>query len=116
MDVSMDAVSDRAGVWGRVPFPSSVDGTHPRGSCPRGSARGSGWGHPLNPPSARRHGLSLCRAYACAAIFLIGCSAAGARAPGATITRVDDTTIDQTTLTKRIEALTRVAHVHGLTV
>jgi serine-type D-Ala-D-Ala carboxypeptidase/endopeptidase len=72
----------------------------------------------MNTAPARRHVHARCRAYACAAlfVFLIGCSAEGNRASGATITRLDDTTIDTTTLTERIEALTRAANVHGLTV
>ena len=40
----------------------------------------------------------------------------GHRSSGATITRLDGTTIDTTALTQRIDALTRVANVHGLTV
>ena len=40
----------------------------------------------------------------------------GARSSGATITRLDGTTIDTTALTQRIDALTRAAKVHGLTV
>jgi D-alanyl-D-alanine-carboxypeptidase/D-alanyl-D-alanine-endopeptidase len=57
------------------------------------------------------------RALACASIVLIGaCVAEGARPSGATITRLDGTTIDTATLTQRIEALTRAANVHGLTV
>jgi serine-type D-Ala-D-Ala carboxypeptidase/endopeptidase len=72
----------------------------------------------MNTAPARRHFHARCRAYACAAllVFLIGCIAEGTQAFGATITRLDDTTIDTTTLTERIEALTRAANVHGLTV
>jgi serine-type D-Ala-D-Ala carboxypeptidase/endopeptidase len=56
-------------------------------------------------------------AVVCASIFLIGaCAVEGARSSGATITRLDGTTIDTTALTQRIEALTRGANVHGLTV
>ena len=40
----------------------------------------------------------------------------GARSSGATITRLDGTTIDTTALPQRIDALTRAAKVHGLTV
>jgi CubicO group peptidase (beta-lactamase class C family) len=40
----------------------------------------------------------------------------GARSSGATITRLDGTSIDTTALTQRIDALTRAAKVHGLTV
>ena len=39
-----------------------------------------------------------------------------ARVPGPAIARLDGTTIDTTALTERIEALTRAANVHGLTV
>ena len=55
--------------------------------------------------------------FACAlALFVGACGAAAPQPSGGTITRLDDTTIDTTTLTERIEALTRAAHVHGLTV
>ena len=63
------------------------------------------------------HGDSMPLALACASIVLIGaCGAEGTRSSGATITRLDGTTIDTTALTQRIEALTRAANVHGLTV
>lgn len=40
----------------------------------------------------------------------------GAQSPGARISRLDGSTIDEPALTERIEALTRAANVHGLTV
>jgi CubicO group peptidase (beta-lactamase class C family) len=52
-----------------------------------------------------------------ASSLLIGaCTTAGAPPSGATITRLDETTIDTAALTGQIEALTRAANVHGLTV
>jgi hypothetical protein len=52
-----------------------------------------------------------------ASICLIGaCGAVGTRSSGATITRLDGSTIDTIALTPWIEAHTRAANVHGLTV
>ena len=48
--------------------------------------------------------------------LIAACGAGGAGSSGATITRLDGSTIDTTALTEQIEALTRAANVHGLTV
>jgi CubicO group peptidase (beta-lactamase class C family) len=54
---------------------------------------------------------------ACAAVCIVAaCDRETARPPGVTITRLDGTTIDTAVLTQRIDTLTRVANVHGLTV
>jgi serine-type D-Ala-D-Ala carboxypeptidase/endopeptidase len=84
----------------RPPSPPGCEG------APNGNTRAFKW-----------HGDSVPLALACASIFLIGsCGAEGTRSSGATIARLDGTTIDTTALTQRIEALTRAANVHGLTV
>src|SRR5688572_11619656 len=81
------------------------------GGCRRGTQPMSG------PTSGARCDDSILLALACASIFLIGaCGAEDTRSSGAMITRLDGTTIDTTALTQRIEALTRAANVHGLTV
>ena len=60
---------------------------------------------------------SLRSAFACASIILIAaCGAGRASASGTMITRLDGTRIDTTALTEQIDALTRAANVHGLTV
>ena len=51
-----------------------------------------------------------------ACMLIAACGAGGERSSGATVTRLDDSTIDTTALTEQIEALTRAANVHGLTV
>ena len=53
----------------------------------------------------------------CVSTVLLGaCAINGAPPSGATITRLDETTVDTAALTQQIEALTRAANVHGLTV
>ncbi len=53
----------------------------------------------------------------CIAVCIVAaCDRETARPPGVTITRLDGTTIDTAALTQRIDTLTRVANVHGLTV
>jgi len=65
----------------------------------------------VHRPGSMRHALVI------ASTLLIGaCTARGAPPSGARITRLDETTIDTAALTRQIEALTRAANVHGLTV
>ena len=61
--------------------------------------------------------MSSCRSLVCASILLgAACSSQLTRSVGASITRLDGTTIEIAALTPQIEALTRAANVHGLTV
>ncbi|HJR66069.1 MAG TPA: serine hydrolase domain-containing protein [Gemmatimonadaceae bacterium] len=67
-------------------------------------------------PSAERAG-SMRHVLTCVSTALLGaCATNGAPPSGTTITRLDETTVDTAALTQQIEALTRAANVHGLTV
>jgi CubicO group peptidase (beta-lactamase class C family) len=71
----------------------------------------------VNAPAFELYVGPVPRALACASAFLAGaCGLERAPPPRTTITRLDDTVIDTTALTEGIEALTRAANVHGLTV
>jgi CubicO group peptidase (beta-lactamase class C family) len=68
------------------------------------------------PPFAQNAG-SIRHTLTCASIVLVSaCATSGAPRSGAEITRLDESTVDTAVLTRQIDALTRAASVHGLTV
>ena len=71
----------------------------------------------MTPQPLVQHARCIRHSLSSASIFLIGaCATGGAPPSDATISRLDETTIDSAALTRQIDALTRAANVHGLTV